>query len=53
MEMFVDAGFVGMHGYEDPEDPISVHESPTRYMIFITKCPALGVSRLHCVDRVS
>jgi hypothetical protein len=45
IEMFVDADFAGMHGYEHPENPMSVR-SRTGYVICIAKCPVLWVSKL-------
>ncbi len=44
IELFVDADFAGMHGYEDPDDPTSTR-SRTGYVICIAKCPVLWVSK--------
>lgn len=52
IELFVDADFAGLHGYEDPEDPISV-KSRTGYVICIAKCPVLWVSRLQTETALS
>ena len=45
IEMYCDADFAGMHGYEHPENPMSVC-SRTGYVICIAKCPVLWVSKL-------
>lgn len=52
IELFVDADFAGLHGYEDPEDPTSV-KSRTGYVICIAKCPVLWVSRLQTETALS
>jgi hypothetical protein len=52
IEMFVDADFAGLHGYEDPEDPTSVR-SRTGYVICIAKCPVMWVSRLQTETAMS
>lgn len=52
LELFVDADFAGLHGYEDPDDPSSV-KSRTGYVICIAKCPVLWVSRLQTETALS
>jgi Reverse transcriptase (RNA-dependent DNA polymerase) len=52
IELFVDADFAGLHGYEDPEDPTSV-KSRTGYVICIAKCPVVWVSRLQTETALS
>jgi Reverse transcriptase (RNA-dependent DNA polymerase) len=52
IELFVDADFAGLQGYEDPEDPTSV-KSRTGYVICIAKCPVVWVSRLQTETALS
>ena len=52
IELFVDADFAGLHGYEDPEDPTSV-KSRTGFVICIAKCPVLWLSRLQTETALS
>ncbi len=52
IELFVDADFAGMHGYEDPDDPTSTR-SRTGYVICIAKCPVLWVSKLQTETALS
>jgi hypothetical protein len=52
IELFVDADFAGLHGYEDPEDPTSVR-SRTGYVIMIAQCPVLWVSKLQTETALS
>jgi hypothetical protein len=52
IELFVDADFAGMHGYEDPDDPTSTR-SRTGYVICIAKCPVLWFSKLQTETALS
>jgi hypothetical protein len=52
IELFVDADFAGLHGYEDPDDPTSTR-SRTGYVICIAKCPVLWVSKLQTETALS
>jgi hypothetical protein len=52
IELFVDANFAGMHGYEDPDDPTSTR-SRTGYVICIAKCPVLWFSKLQTKTALS
>ena len=45
IDMFVDADFAGMWGYEDPNDPVSTY-SRTGFVIFIANCPVLWKSKI-------
>ena len=52
IDMFVDADFAGMHGYEDPEDPASV-KNRTGFVITIAKCPVIWASRMQTETALS
>jgi hypothetical protein len=52
IEMFVDAHFAGLHGYEEPEDPTSVR-SRTGFVICLAKCPVTWVSKLQTETAMS
>jgi len=45
LDCYVDAGFCGLHGYEDGQDPISV-KSQTGFVLTLFGCPVLWQSKL-------
>ena len=45
IDVFVDADFAGMWGYEDKDNPVSV-KSRTGFVIFIANCPVIWASKL-------
>jgi hypothetical protein len=49
VEMYVDADFAGMHGYEDPENPESIRSRTG----FVAKCPVLWVSKMQTETALS
>jgi hypothetical protein len=52
IDMFVDADFAGLWGYEDPDEPACV-KSRTGYVIMIGNCPVLWVSKLQIKTALS
>ena len=45
LDCYVDAGFCGLHGYEDDQDPTSV-KSRTGFVLTLFGCPVLWQSKL-------
>jgi hypothetical protein len=44
-DCYVDADFVGLYGYEEPQNPLSV-KSRTGYVLMLANCPLLWVSKM-------